>query len=46
MKKIIELKGGRLEPAHLRQIRQEANEEENNDEEQMINEYKNTEKKD
>ena len=44
-KKIIELKGGRLEPAHLRQIRQEANEEENNDEEQMINEDKNTETK-
>ena len=32
-------------PAHLRQIRQEANEEENNDEEQMINEDKNTETK-
>ena len=34
-----------MEPAHLRQIRQEANEEENNDEEQMINEDKNTETK-
>ena len=43
-KKIIKLKGGRLKPAHLRQIRQETNEEQNNDEEQMISEDKNTEK--
>ena len=41
-KKIIELKGGRLEPAHLRQIRQ-YNKETNNEE--IIDENKNTEKK-
>ena len=44
-KKIIELKGGRLEPAHLRQIRKEMNEEHNNEEEHIINEEKNIEKK-
>ena len=31
-KKIIELNGGRLEPAHLRQIRKEMKEENNNEE--------------
>lgn len=49
-KKIIELKGGRLEPASLRQIRKEANEEVNEEvnedkEKQKINEDKNIDKK-
>ena len=45
-KKIIELKGGRLEPAHLRQIRKETKEEANEvKEEEIINENKNNEKK-
>ena len=46
-KKIIELKGGRLEPAHLREIRKEMNEEDNNEEEEIINgdEEKNEEEK-
>ena len=34
-----------MEPAHLRQIRQDTNEETNNEEEKIIDEDKNTEKK-
>ena len=43
-KKIIESKGGRLEPVHLRQIRKEMKEE-NNNEEEIMNEEKNEENK-
>ena len=43
-KKIIELKGGRLEPAYLRQIRKEMKEE-NNNEEEIMNGEKNEENK-
>ena len=44
-KKIIELNGGRLEPAHLRQIRKEMKEENNNEDEEIMNEEKNEENK-